>query len=109
MTTRGINDITGTVHEAKHDGTGLIQECGIQANQTLYLDPTDEAVTCKRCLNRRPARVATRKPVAASGNGPTTWGIFDTAGQLVTYRTTRRDALAAIERIGDSSLTAKRL
>lgn len=109
MTTRGINDITGTVHDAKHDGVGLVQDCGIQSNQTLFLDPTDEPTTCKRCLRRKPVTVKAPRPVAASTGGGSAWGVFNATGKMVTFRTTKRDALAAIQRIGDATLTAKRI
>jgi hypothetical protein len=106
---RAFNDITGTVHEAKTDGTGLVQICGIQANQTLYLTETTEAVTCKRCQRMgapKPTKTAPAR-VAKESSGPVTWGIFSPGGALQCDRPTRKAALAAAEHLGEGHTVAK--
>ncbi|MDD4868197.1 MAG: hypothetical protein PHQ28_14080 [Mycobacterium sp.] len=83
----GINSRTGTVHNTRHDGRGLVQTCGIKANQHCYLDPTQAPITCKRCANARPAKrtvapaptgelkltPAMRKALAEIGTDWTSW------------------------------------
>lgn len=110
MSERGVNDITGTVHDAKSDGTGLVQRCGIKRDQTLYLTATDEALTCKRCAVRnRTARTATARTARAASTGGRSiaWGVFDAAGSLVTFRTSKREALTAADRIGGGATVGR--
>jgi hypothetical protein len=94
---------TGTVHAA-HPGTvrgvsHLMQNCGTSPAQHASLTPTDEAVTCGRCLRLTPKTAPAPRPaateLAASPAGPSTWGVFADDGVLRIWRTTRREALAA--------------
>lgn len=109
MSERGVNDITGTVHNAKTDGTGLVQRCGIKHDQTLYLTATTDALTCKRCAatNRTTAAKTTTRTARASGTGSTAWGVYSVTGTLLTYRTTKRDATAAADQIGDGATVGR--
>lgn len=104
----GMNITTKTVHEAKTvDGDLLMQVCGNKANQTAYLVETTEAVTCKRCLSARPAKVATPAAKTVS-QGPTTWGVFNADNTLRTFADTKREAQAKADRIGAEGLTVRK-
>lgn len=104
---RGINEATGTVHEAKSEGTELIQACGAQRTQRLFLAPTDAPLTCRRCSGRTPAQPkAARSGTKPASTGPTTWGIF-IGSAMQAFRPTRKEALEAAERIGGGAKVRK--
>lgn len=113
MIAKGSNDSTGNVHYAKTVGhwngaeQALVQRCGASPAQLLYLTPVagDVEVTCKRCLANPPKATPARVPApAVKATGSTTWGVYDATGALQTWRTTKREALAAAERIGGGTV-----
>jgi hypothetical protein len=104
--TNAVNDTTGTVHIARHDGHGLVQVCGIQRVQTLFLRETAEAVTCKRCLARKAPAARKVTPTApATESKSTTWGVFSPAGNMTAYAYTRKDAMRIIGRLESQGVT----
>lgn len=106
MNTNARNEITGTVHSAHTDAAGfIVQDCGIRANQTVSLTPTTAAKTCRKC----PAKTTTKATPAPRkvSSGPTVWGIYNAAGDLVAFRSTRKEALAAIAHLGGELTTRK--
>lgn len=107
----GQNTYTGTVHRAHYDGRHLVQNCGFYGNayagQRSSLAETTAKVTCKRCAANQASDRKSATRSAGTGNGSTAWGVFDAAGTLLTYRTTKREATAAADRIGDGATVGR--
>jgi hypothetical protein len=98
----GKNITTGTIHNVKVERSGhLVQACGIRASQTASLVETTGEITCGKCLRSTPkAAPAPVAKIAKKTSGPAIWVILNSAGRMASFRTTRKEALAAAERIG---------
>lgn len=97
----GKNITTGTIHTM---GRENMQACGARVTQRVELEPTTEAVTCVRCSKAAAKPATAPKPAKspAKSSGPATWLVRNATGETVTFRTTKREALAAADRIGGS-------
>jgi hypothetical protein len=74
---KGQSYTTGTVHYARTDGHGLVQTCGIKANQIAYLAATDAEVTCRKCQASAPRTTPKATAPERRTYGRQEWTITD--------------------------------
>lgn len=74
---KGQSYTTGTVHYVRHDGYGLVQTCGIKANQIAYLAETDAEITCRKCQANTPRTVAKATAPERKTFGRQEWTLTD--------------------------------
>ncbi len=100
---KALNMTTGTTHYAHSDGTGLVQNCGIKANQTFFLTEVLDStpVTCRKCTKPEPKKSTKTTERKTFGEGG--WSLTELREMAKDLGVTRRTVKSGEELLSEIS------